>query len=1026
MKLFSVLVFSVLLASAAAAQAPGTQPSPVSASGTESDAEAVKLFHDGLAAYENEFFEEAVSLFQQAADMEYLPAQYMLGECCYTGRGVKESRSRANELWQKSLKPLRESAAAGDAEANYLLGRHAENTSSFSSRSSGIILPEERYWDFYRKAADAGYVRAEYKLGDLAYFNEQPFISRMPDVVGVSVPDRGSGAVRGKNPAAAAKWYRKAAESGYAPAQYVMGRFCETGEGVDKDEAEALNWYRKAADAGYPRAIYRTGVFYAEGKAVGKDTAEAVKRYREAADAGYPLAQYVYGRCCDRGECGVEKNESEAFRWYKKAAEQSLPAACTALAECYANGRGVEYDFMQAQKWNRHHWDKSMLFGVNYARKRVTRHLDPAELEDFDNGLNVDLLYNTNDNIKLYMEVAESYFYGRNGFRQNYAQAVKLYRVVADAQRGGKGLYEMGFCYEFGKGVEADLEEAEKWYAKLDEYLNGRSTGTGNRTKIREMIRKAKGGDAETAYKLGLAFAGGVGVKEDMPEALKWFRAAEEKHPGAKYRIGRCYAEGAGVERNMEEAVKWYLKAAEQGLAEAQFELGTIYETGNGAEQDIVEAFDWYRSAAEQGLAEAQCALGNLCLKHEQYAKNIDVRLWFLRAAEQGIAEAQYRTGMYYPSENEYDQERRRKWLTLAAEQGYAPALYELARAGWRGTYRDKKISRELAAEYLIRAAEGNYAPAQLFLAECYQQDGLVKRNDAEAVKWYLRAQENGAELSGYAMLFLGRCHAAGTGVKQDKAEAVKWYRKAVEKDRTYTNAMCALGDCYYLGDGVPQDKAEAAEWYRQAAGAEPASYNYRANLMLAMCCRDAGDARYDAQAEKAMKALLAAEKNGNDREDVWLAIATCYEKGIGFPKDASESFRYCSKEIDRNKDTASPAAYMRLARCYRLGIGVEANREKAEELLLKAAMKGSPEAQVMLGDFYAEKKDDPVSCANALRWYQAAAERGYAPAVSKLAACYSSGSLGVRRNPDLTLELRRESAGRAQPVRDALREIGF
>jgi TPR repeat protein len=116
----------------------------------------------------------------------------------------------------------------------------------------------------------------------------------------------------------------------------------------------------------------------------------------------------------------------------------------------------------------------------------------------------------------------------------------------------------------------------------------------------------------------------------------------------------------------------------------------------------------------------------------------------------------------------------------------------------------------------------------------------------------------------------------------------------------------------------------------------------------------------------------------------------------------------------------------MRMARCYRLGIGVEKSREKEEEWLLKAAMKDSPEAQVMLGDFYAERKDDPVSCANALRWYQAGAEHGYAPAARKLATCYSTGSLGVRRDTDLAMEFSREKAGIVQPVRDALREFGF
>ncbi|WP_317319369.1 tetratricopeptide repeat protein, partial [Alistipes communis] len=48
----------------------------------------------------------------------------------------------------------------------------------------------------------------------------------------------------------AVKWYRKAAEQGYAVAQFEMGWCYKHGYGVPKDLAEAKRWYRKAADAG--------------------------------------------------------------------------------------------------------------------------------------------------------------------------------------------------------------------------------------------------------------------------------------------------------------------------------------------------------------------------------------------------------------------------------------------------------------------------------------------------------------------------------------------------------------------------------------------------------------------------------------------------------------------------------------------------------------------------------------------------------------------------------------------------------
>lgn len=50
------------------------------------------------------------------------------------------------------------------------------------------------------------------------------------------------------------RWFRKAAEHGYAKAQYNLGAFYEAGIGVTKDTAEARRWYQKAAAQGYEKA----------------------------------------------------------------------------------------------------------------------------------------------------------------------------------------------------------------------------------------------------------------------------------------------------------------------------------------------------------------------------------------------------------------------------------------------------------------------------------------------------------------------------------------------------------------------------------------------------------------------------------------------------------------------------------------------------------------------------------------------------------------------------------------------------
>ena len=55
-----------------------------------------------------------------------------------------------------------------------------------------------------------------------------------------------------------------------------------------------------------------------------------------------------------------------------------------------------------------------------------------------------------------------------------------------------------------------------------------------------------------------------------------------------------------------------------------------------------------------------------------------------------------------------------------------------------------------------------------------------------------------------------------GKAVPQDDAEAVKWYRKAAEQG--YAEAQTNLGWMYEKGRGVPQDDSEAIKWYQKAA----------------------------------------------------------------------------------------------------------------------------------------------------------------------------------------------------------------
>ena len=122
----------------------------------------------------------------------------------------------------------------------------------------------------------------------------------------------------------------------------------------------------------------------------------------------------------------------------------------------------------------------------------------------------------------------------------------------------------------------------------------------------RATLQAAEQGNASAQFNLGVRYANGRGVPEDVIEAAKWYRlAAEQDHPKAQFNLGAMYARGWGVLQDAAEATKWYRKAAEQGHAEAQWRLGLYYTRRFGGKYDPVQAYAWFSIAAAQGHTRA-------------------------------------------------------------------------------------------------------------------------------------------------------------------------------------------------------------------------------------------------------------------------------------------------------------------------------------------------------------------------------------------------------------------------------------
>jgi localization factor PodJL len=109
---------------------------------------------------------------------------------------------------------------------------------------------------------------------------------------------------------------RRAANLGYAPAQFYLAKLHEGGTGgVKKDTAEARRWYERAAQAGDAKAMHNLALFYFEGVGGEKNLATAATWFRRAADRGLQDSQYNLARLYEMG-AGVAQNAAEAYKWY--------------------------------------------------------------------------------------------------------------------------------------------------------------------------------------------------------------------------------------------------------------------------------------------------------------------------------------------------------------------------------------------------------------------------------------------------------------------------------------------------------------------------------------------------------------------------------------------------------------------------------------------------------------------------------------------------------------------------------------
>ena len=375
---------------------------------------------------------------------------------------------------EKAYEQIRKAADEGNAIALYMMA-------AYFSQGYGVQpINKQKAIAYFKKSYEAGYAVAGYDVAAslpdgspeqkeirnhakdniLELANEEDVFAQASAAWGYR-----EGYGTAVDHVEAVKWVRKAAEQGFARAQYDLGFMYEFGRGVERSYEKAREWYLKAAEQGYADAQYNLGDMYEYGTGVEQSYEKAAEWVQKAAEQGLAYAQYNLGDRYRDGR-GVEESFEKAAEWVQKAAEQGLAYAQYNLGDRYRDGRGVAQSDEKAVEWYR----------------------KAAEQGDVIAQDNLGFMYQNG-----------------TGVAQSDEKAAEWYQKAAD-QGYASAQDNLGNMYYTGTGVEQSYEKAVEWWQKAAEH-----------------------GYAHAQYNLGVMYENGTGVAQSDEKAVEWYEKAADQ-----------------------------------------------------------------------------------------------------------------------------------------------------------------------------------------------------------------------------------------------------------------------------------------------------------------------------------------------------------------------------------------------------------------------------------------------------------------------------------------------------------------
>ncbi|XP_043930555.1 protein sel-1 homolog 1 [Protopterus annectens] len=369
------------------------------------------------------------------------------------------------------------------------------------------------------------------------------------------------------------QYYQFLAEKGDVQAQVGLGQLhLHGGRGVEQNHQRAFEYFSQAANAGNSHAMAFLGKMYSEGsESVPQNNETALHYFKKAADMGNPVGQsglgmaYLYGK-------GVAVNHDLALKYFQKAAEQGWVDGQLQLGNMYYNGIGVKRDYKQALKY------------FNLASQ--------------------------SGHILAFYNLAQMHATG-TGVMRSCHTAVELFKNVCERGRWSERMMSAYNSYkdgDFGAALVQYLLLAEQGYevaqSNVAFILDQKESQLFREEEVypRALLhwnRAAAQGYTVARIKLGDYHFYGYGTEVDYETALIHYRLASEQQHSAQamFNLGYMHEKGLGIKQDIHLAKRFYDMAAEASpdaqvpVFLALCKLGALYSLQYLQELSLKEVF---------------------------------------------------------------------------------------------------------------------------------------------------------------------------------------------------------------------------------------------------------------------------------------------------------------------------------------------------------------------------------------------------------------------------------------------------